>query len=279
MKYVLFNELSNNGKGKVGVDDLVKTFGDAEYEEVSLINLDVKEFEKKLTSKDELYLVGGDGTLNHFVNDFDCDNLKPKAFIYSAGTGNDFLNDVAPNEKLVQINDYIKNLPTVYVNDLKRKFINGVGYGIDGYCCEVADQMKEKTDKDINYARIAIKGILFKFKKRKAVIKVDGIEYHFNHVWLAASMNGKCYGGGMQVAPKQHRLEKEKRLTLCVFKGRSKLGTLMVFPKIFEGKLENYPKHVTYLTGKEIEVSFDNPCALQIDGETVLNVSSYKAVA
>ena len=36
---------------------------------------------------------------------------------------------------------------------------------------------------------------------------------------------------------------------------------------------------VTVLTGREFEVSFNEPCALQIDGETVLNVSSYRVKA
>lgn len=36
---------------------------------------------------------------------------------------------------------------------------------------------------------------------------------------------------------------------------------------------------VEVLTGKEITVRFDSPAALQIDGETVKNVSEYSAKA
>ena len=34
-----------------------------------------------------------------------------------------------------------------------------------------------------------------------------------------------------------------------------------------------------FYTGKEIEVQFDQPTALQIDGETVLGVESYRVKA
>ncbi len=37
-------------------------------------------------------------------------------------------------------------------------------------------------------------------------------------------------------------------------------------------------KIVKVIKGKEITVEFDRPCALQIDGETVLGVTSYSAV-
>lgn len=280
MKYVLFNPLSNNRKGQEGVEELVKLFDGAKYEEKSLLELDKKAFEASLTKEDEIYLLGGDGTLNNFINDFDCDKMVAKVFMAPSGTGNDFFNSLAKDsDKVLEINKYIKRLPKVYIKGMERKFINGIGYGIDGYCCEVADKQKAAGKQDINYTSIAIKGLLFHFKKKNAVVKVDGEVHEYKQVWLAASMNGSMYGGGMLIAPEQDRLEKDKKLTICVFKGRSKIRTLMVFPKIFEGKLANYPKRVSYLRGKEIEVTFNEPCALQIDGETVLDVTSYKVVA
>lgn len=35
-------------------------------------------------------------------------------------------------------------------------------------------------------------------------------------------------------------------------------------------------KSVAIITGKEIQVNFDTPCALQVDGETILGVSEYR---
>ncbi len=89
-------------------------------------------------------------------------------------------------------------------------------------------------------------------------------------------MKGRYYGGGMNVTPDQDRLNSDN-LSVCIFHGKSRIHTLMVFPKIFKGEHVNHSKNVDILTGKEITVAFNEPCALQIDGETVLGVSSYTA--
>lgn len=51
----------------------------------------------------------------------------------------------------------------------------------------------------------------------------------------------------------------------------------MIFPSIFKGKHIAHKKYVDELKGEKIKVQFDRPCALQIDGETILNVTEYEA--
>ena len=51
----------------------------------------------------------------------------------------------------------------------------------------------------------------------------------------------------------------------------------MIFPSIFKGKHVDHKKVVEVKTGHRITVTFDRPVALQIDGETVLNVTTYTA--
>jgi diacylglycerol kinase family enzyme len=58
---------------------------------------------------------------------------------------------------------------------------------------------------------------------------------------------------------------------------RSKLKALMAFPSIFEGKHIEKTDIVKVFTGKKIHVKFSRPCAAQIDGDTVLNVTEYWA--
>ena len=270
MRYVLYNPKANNGIKPEYLEGL-------EYREV--IGLDYEAFFAGLESEDEVVFVGGDGTVNYLVNAIDTDKIKNKIYLRTSGTGNDFMTDLDNKDgHEVLLNDYIKNLPTVYVNGMEKKFINGIGYGIDGYCCEVADKIKASgyTDK-IDYTGIAVKGLLFHFKPKTAVITVDGKEYNFKHVWLAPSMKGRFYGGGMMVAPDQNRLG--DTLSVVVYHTKSKLKALIAFPNIFKGTHVENKKLVSVMTGKEIEVKFDVPCALQIDGETVLNVSSYKVKA
>ena len=222
-------------------------------------------------------MVGGDGTINYLINHVDCEALTNKVYLLGNGSGNDFLNDIGEKPgKEILLNPYLKNLPTVYVNGLERKFINNMGFGIDGYCCEVADQIKAATpNKKIDYTGIAIKGLLFHFKPCHAVIEVDGQTYEYDNVWLAPAMKGRYYGGGMMIAPGQDR--RSDKLTVVVYMCRSKLKTLMKFPTIFEGKHVQFTDMTKVITGNKIHVRYSRPCAAQIDGDTVLNVTEYRA--
>ena len=67
--YVLFNSLSGNGTGKTKAE-AIKPFLEGKeinYRDVVEIS-DAKGFFDGLNPDDELYLCGGDGTLNRFIN-------------------------------------------------------------------------------------------------------------------------------------------------------------------------------------------------------------------
>ena len=271
MKYYLYNPKANNG---------IRPSLKEGSEVVECLDMDFKKFFDGLKPEDEVVLVGGDGTLNYFINAMDGYDIKNNVYLLGAGTGNDFLNDINEKEpgKEVLINQYLTNLPTIRLNGLERKFINGVGYGLGGYCCEEADRIKKvKPNKKISYTSIAIKGLLFKFKKRHVWVEMDGKQYEYDNVWLSTVMKGRFYGGGMMIAPNQDR--KNDTITVVVYQGKSKLKTLMAFPKVFEGKHIEMTDKVHIITGKKCHVRFDVPCAAQIDGETVLNVPEYEAEA
>ncbi len=268
MKYYLYNPLANNGiKPELAQDTQL----------IDATSIDYPEFFDGLKEEDEVVLIGGDGTINHLVNHYDCPKLRNNVWLLPNGTGNDFLNDIGetPDHEIL-LNKYLTDLPTVKVKDIKRKFINNMGFGIDGYCCEVADRIKEKTpNKKIDYTGIAIKGLLFHFKPCHATIEVDARTYEFDNVWLAPTMKGKFYGGGMKIAPDQDRFS--DHLSVVVYMAKSKLKALMAFPSIFEGKHIEKTDMVKVIEGKKVHIKFSRPCAAQIDGDTVLNVSEYWA--
>lgn len=268
MKYYLYNALANNGIKPINLENI-------EY--VNAVGTDYKKFFDGLKKEDEVVFIGGDGTINHFINEMDGYDLKNNVYLLANGTGNDFMNDIeAPLDKEVLLNPYFEHLPTVHVNGINKKFINNMGFGIDGYCCEEADKIKAVSpNKKINYTAIAIKGLLYKFKPCSAEITVDGKDYKFNNVWLAPTMKGRFYGGGMMVAPGQDR--KTDTLTVVVYACKSKIKSLMLFPSIFEGKHVENKEVVKIITGKKVHVKFSRPCAAQIDGDTVLNVTEYSA--
>lgn len=276
--YLLYNPYARSGYADVEAKylDVCNHLCNTEMIDVTSIN-DYTEFLNKINKEDGIVVCGGDGTLNNFINHIDGTKVDNKVFYYPLGTGNDFYRDITGSRDghIIEITDLIKNLPTVEVKNNKYKFINGVGYGIDGYCCAVGDELREKNKKKINYAGIAVKGLLFHYKPTSATVIVDGKEYHFDNVWIAPTMKGKCYGGGMIPTPDQNRNGHE--LSVMIFHGKSKLGTLIIFPSIFKGEHVNHKKHVSVFKGKEISVKFNEPRPLQIDGETILDVLEYTA--
>ena len=280
MIYIFLNGLSNNGKGAESKEQLEKL-----YEGQELKFLDVKEIKnaadicKTISSDDKIVISGGDGTLSRFANDIYELHLKNEIYFYTCGTGNDFVNDVRDKceikNNLIPMNEFLKSLPEVTVNGEKHYFVNGIGYGIDGYCCEEGDRLREISDKPINYAGIAIKGMLGKFKPCGGTVTVDGVSTRYKKIWLAPTMNGRYIGGGMKITPDQDRLNAEHLVTNLVFHDSGMLKTLMVFPSIFKGEHVSHKDIIEIKTGHEVKVEFDKPCALQIDGETYKGVTSY----
>ena len=271
MKYILYNRLSNNNGGRKAAlklnDKIREVILDIPKEAKILAVNDIsyKEFFADKTEEDVVYIVGGDGTINRFVNDMYGEKIAPKTYFYPAGSGNDFFNDQKNfvENGVIDVSAYISGLPVVSVNGMKKRFLNGVGFGLDGVCCEVGDDIRARSDKKINYTSIALKQCLYAFKPRNAVVTVDGKKYEFKNVWIA---------------PKQDRFDRDGTLTLVVVAGRSRLGLLFNFPKLFKGNVDKV-KIVHTFTGKTITVTYDKPTALQIDGDTVRNVLTYTVKA
>lgn len=277
MNYILYNPISGHGMSK----EYAEKFKALDNEACLMNMTEISSYEsffESIKPDDKITVCGGDGTLNRFINEIKNISVSNRILYYPAGTGNDFCVDITEQkpQEPIDITQYLKNLPTVTVNGKDYKFINGVGYGIDGYCCEVGDELRAKG-KVANYTAIAIKGLLFKFKPRNATVVVDGVEKKYDKVWIAPTMFGKHYGGGMIPTPNQSREAEPHKLSLMMFHGSGKLKTLMIFPSIFKGEHVKHTECVEVIEGSKITVKFDRPTALQIDGETILGVTEYTA--
>jgi len=280
-RYILFNPLSGRGKSEEDSELLAKYYGgEAELLDITGIE-DYSAFFSELKEEDTVIICGGDGTLNRFVNNTEGIDIRCRIFYHACGTGNDFLHDISDGEAgdPIDVTKYLIGLPTVKVKGKTYRFLNNVGFGIDGYCCEVGDRLKTESDKPVNYTAIAIKGLLFHYKPTGATVTVDGVTYRYENVWLAPTMKGRFYGGGMMPTPEQDRKSADGELSVMLMFCKSKIKTLAVFPSIFKGEHVKHEKMVAVHKGKSIKVVFDRPAAVQIDGETVLNVTEYEAFA
>jgi len=273
--YIMYNPRAGTGNGRQIAEQLQKLYA-------SSILMDLTEIQtaeliaKQLEAEDRIVLCGGDGTLNRFINDTEAVDVPQNILYLAAGNGNDFMREIKPGAaEPVDITRYLKNLPTVEANGRRMRFLNGVGYGIDGYCCEEGEHLRSQGKRRINYTTIAIGGLLGGYQPGNAEVVVDGHCFHYKNVWLAPTMKGKYYGGGMIPAPEQDRFSHDGKVSLTVIHNSGKLKTLAVFPSLFQGTHVRHQDMVTVHRGREIIVWFDSPTPLQVDGETISNVSSY----
>ncbi len=270
--HILFNNSAGGHEdGKNNCVAMVEKLGKVNLVDVEKLSSH-KEFLASISPEDVVVICGGDGTLNHYVNGLRGVEYPNKVMYYPGGSGNDFYHCVSTKQEsdLVEVTEYLKNLPTAYIKGKEYAFLNGIGYGIDGYCCEAGDELRAKNKK-VDYTMIAIVGVLYKYKPTGVTVVVDGVEHRFEKAWLAPVMNGRYYGGGMIPTPDQKRNSGE--LSVLIAHDLSRLRILTVFSSLFKGEHVKYEKYFTVLKGKEITVKYDVPKPLQVDGETILDVS------
>lgn len=276
--YALYNPLAGNGQGEPNARKLGEEYQGRRlvYKDITALE-DYAGFFGALNPEDTVIVCGGDGTLNLFANAVYGMEIPNEILYYPTGTGNDFARDIkgTENPEPFRVNELIRNLPTVTVAGKTTHFINGIGFGIDGYCCEVGDQLRQKGKKP-NYALIAIQGLLWGYSAPGGEVTVDGAVTKYQKIWIAPTMFGRYYGGGMMPTPRQDRKNPARKVSFASFHDSAKLKTLIVFPSIFSGKHVKHTEMIDIFSGNHVKVRFDRPASLQIDGETVLNVTEYE---
>lgn len=283
-KYILYNVYAKNGKCKEEAEIL-----EVVYENTVMIDIrKISSYEVlfgNLEEQDEVILCGGDGTLNHFVNAVQKFDIKNNIYFYSVGNGYDFVRDLGlgwGNTPDFLINPYIKKLPTLTINGKEQLFVNGVGFGLDSYCWENQEKVykkigEERTENQLMRIMRILKNILFYYHPVSAAVSVDDEEYTYEKVWLAPTMNGRFYNGGLMPTPEQDRIHEQNKLSLMIMHDCGRCKAFFIYLAMYKGKHEKYKKNVKILSGKEIKVTYDRPVLLQVDGEIIGNITEYHA--
>ncbi len=276
MNYILYNPKANNENNDLNIIVGNAAPDKVALQKINLLELDVPAFCAGLALEDKVMICGGDGTLHHFANntygiDFPC-----PVYALRSGTGNDFLNDIGEldSKHLIDIRPHLKDLPLVEVNGIRRRFINGVGLGVDGAVCRGVEEFKAKTNKKkASYTAIALQELGYRYKRPSGRVTVDGVTHEYTDIWAMSTMKGKFYGGGMMIAPSQDRTS--GKLSVMAMHGGSRVKVLSVFSGVYKGKHVKYTNMVEILEGYEVTVEFDTPSDMQIDGEVISDVLTY----
>ena len=279
---VLYNPNSGGGKGLSIAKEIEQLMGNNNYSYMDITAIDdFSSFMSALSPNMNIILTGGDGTLNSFINKIGQGEIKNNIYFYASGSGNDFARDINFKKRTrpIIINDYIKDLPVANISGKEYKFINCVGSGMDGYCCGEVERLRALSKKRGNYLYAAIKALVYAYKPCTVDVTVDGKEFTFKNTWLVPTMNGRYFGGGFMAAPKQDRLNSEKSLSVVAMHSKNILKIIIAFLLILFGKHTIMKSMITVIEGHNISVKLDRKATLQIDGETIPDISEYTVMS
>lgn len=220
----------------------------------------------------DIYLVGGDGTLNYFINHYP--DLQLPMVLFKGGTGNDFHWLLYGTTDTFTQFKRILELPARAVdcgrcND--RLFINGVGAGFEGAVAG-ALQSKKKLPGKTSYM-LTILRLIFSYRSRHFTI-MTGDKVFTGKQLLVDISNGRRAGGGFHIAPEASA--DDGLLDLVIARSMSVFHRLIYLPVIERGKHLGLSV-ITHLPVKTVRVQSLDMIRYHLDGEyaeaTELNIS------
>lgn len=227
---------------------------------------------KKITSKEKciVYSIGGDGTLNEVLNGII--NSGSSLAVIPAGSGNDFARtlygDIKSDNLLEDlIHGEERTIDVAKLND--KYYLNISSIGFDASVVNNARYYKKYKfiSGPMAYA-IAVIKTLFTFKPMELTFKIDGEETKGN-MYLIAVANGKCYGGGIKIAPKA-KLD-DGLLDIYAIK-KPKVHRLIRFlPMVVSGKDTSRIDEIKYIKCSKIQVIAKKETIINLDGEILFS--------
>ena len=213
---------------------------------------------------DQVWIVGGDGTLNYFVNQFH--DLKKPICLFAGGTGNDFhamlYGDVSLSD---QVELALRSLPRPIdagrCND--RYFLNGVGIGFEG---SVVKHMAGKTKwpGKTSFLIAILKHILF-YKEMSYSIRCMEKTADGDFLMIDVA-NGKRFGGGFYIAPRAE--PNDGLFDVNLVSKLSPWKRIGYLPVIEKGNHLSFP-FVDYFHARKIVISSSEIMQAHVDGEYV----------
>jgi diacylglycerol kinase (ATP) len=221
-----------------------------------------KEWDARLYQFDQVWIAGGDGTVNYFVNQFN--DIKIPLCIFNGGTGNDFYALLYGKTTVEeQIERVLRSAPKPIDAGKcnERYFLNGVGIGFDGAVAKGLQGVNKLGGKT-SFMLAVLKHILF-YKEQQYIISSaeKRVEGKFMMISIA---NGTRYGGGFFVAPLAK--SDDGLFDTILVKPLSVFKRLRYLPVIEKGKHLDLP-FIDYYNTQKIIITSDQPIQSHLDGE------------
>jgi len=260
MIYILYNSFSNNGKGLKVNETICKYLSNKKIAFQKHGNQWPENIEKEVT----IWLIGGDGTMNYFLNYYGI--LPNPIALFAGGTGNDFHWKLYGNISLEKQIDKVLNHAQEKLIDVAQcngqLFVNSIGLGFDGEVLKGISNIR-KIGGHLGYLIQVIKTI-FKFKEPTYTIHYgNGSKITINCLLLHVA-NSSRTGGGFMVSPNSEIDDGNLELVYCT--ELSTMARLKYLPIIQKGKHLGL-ECIHYFPIQEAEIESPQEIWYQIDGE------------
>ncbi len=216
----------------------------------------------QLRDHSDIIAIGGDGTLNEVINGFDNPDLV-FSFIPN-GSGNDFAKNFHFQSLEHQVTTALEG--PVRTIDLglcnQRKFINGVGIGLDGQVIYDLLYKKNILSGSRKYYYHVLRNLLA-YKSQQFKFRVDDVERQ-QRLLLLCVANGTTFGNGFRLTPQADFFDGQ--LDVCQIAPLNVWKRLIHIPKLAKGT--HYKLHeVEMYQARQVYVAENDLLHAHIDGE------------
>lgn len=214
------------------------------------------------TNFTDVWICGGDGTLNFFINHYPAIQLP--LVIFKGGTGNDFhwlLYGTQTLEEQLQVALQATPKPIDIGKCNERYFINGAGIGFEGEVARALTGKKKLPGKTSFFITILKK--IFGYRCKEYTIQ--SAEYNsIGKKLLIDISNGRRAGGGFHIAPEARA--DDGFFDVVIAGPLTVLQRLLYLPVIEKGK--HLPlKVITHFHTQTIHIESSSPLQYHLDGE------------
>ena len=212
----------------------------------------------------DIWIAGGDGTLNYFINQYPDLNLPLS--IFKGGTGNDFACGLYGSISTAEQVEKVLSSPAKPVDAALcngRLFLNVAGIGFDGEVLKEMGLIRFLGGKAGYYFAI-LKNILF-FREKHFMISRDTLIFR-GKLLLVLVTNSGTTGGGFRVSPLSSVTD--GLLDLVIAKPLSILKRLLYLPKVQKGKHLPLPV-ISHFTSEYFTIECEADLPAQVDGELI----------
>jgi YegS/Rv2252/BmrU family lipid kinase len=221
-----------------------------------------------------LLAVGGDGTVHEVVQGAlgATQARRPRLAILQRGTGSDLSRSVPGPKTPAEVARWLQadhfwtvDAGVVDTSTGRHYFLNAADAGMGAAVVRRAEHGLRVLGGTVNFLAAAMVSLL-RYRNQPVRLQLDGGPNEALRVHTVAVANGRCFGGGMRIAPAA-RLD-DGLLDVVVIADISRWLAIRSLPLLYRGT-HGRLRQVRFFQARTLRIDADEPAGLEADGELV----------